>query len=749
VTLVESKKKRSSKELYQNIIRIFLFTLFLSVPISLIIWYTLWADNENLIHSILELASICIGVATFLTIWSKVEAGNSINNILGFGLLMVALFDFVHVYYYKDLIGNILLYDELSIKCCLVARLCQVLAILVFSLFPYVKNQNKFFMLVITYIISGFILYIIWAYPYLLPDLYNDRGSKPTKILIEYAVVAMAVLVLIRLQKNLKQDTWIRFDFLYLYILLIIPSEICFIIYRDSDSFVVVLGHVLKVAGFSYLYKAVFQSTIKYPYIELNENHQRLSDILNATPLPLCTYNNNNEIDFVNKRFEGLFKYPKDKLLGLNDKEVLSLLRKGKSENEETLPQMAYGNEGDVRNIIRTYLNSDNEKVKVLVNAHKIKGGVLVLMNDVKQEQEIKNLNLQAQTILNAISAPTILCDYKNVITSCNHSFASLIELDVKDIIGTKFDSLKSILKCRCDNELGEYDAIHPDSDVCDCLITTQKGNQKRLQIMTSIISNIYNEKIGTVSVIQDISLLKENQLKLINQEKLALLGQMGATIVHETRNFLTTIKGNSQLIELYAHDEKLKQYARKINASTNEVNRIISDFLNLSKPRDTELEEVAFNDLVLSMKSTIETSSMMNKVKLILDLNYDERYILCDETQVRQVILNICKNAVEAMRETEEPVLQISTGLNECSKEVFIKITDNGEGISSEIIKKIGTPFFTTKKLGTGLGLNACYQIVKEHKGKINIKSELGQGTSFIITIPYIDDDIEDLESI
>jgi signal transduction histidine kinase len=260
------------------------------------------------------------------------------------------------------------------------------------------------------------------------------------------------------------------------------------------------------------------------------------------------------------------------------------------------------------------------------------------------------------------------------------------------------------------------------------------------------VITNIYDEKIGLLIVVRDVSKIKEEQLKLINQEKLALLGQMGATIIHETRNFLTTIKGNSQLIELYVDNDKVKQHARKINSDTDEVNRIISDFLNLSKPRDTELEEVAFNDLILSMKDTIETSSLINKVQVVLNLDYDERYILCDETQIRQVVLNICKNAVESMEETLNPVLSIITGLNEYSKEVFIKISDNGKGIDNETIKKIGTPFFTTKKTGTGLGLNACYQIIMEHKGRIDIESEPGKGTTFTITIPYIEEELEEI---
>lgn len=527
---------------------------------------------------------------------------------------------------------------------------------------------------------------------------------------------------------------------------MIIPSEICFTLFEDSSSFTIVLGHMLKVAGYYFLYKAVFESSVKHPYIKLNESKQRLLDILNAIPLSLHTYDRDNRIDFVNNKFEELFKYSKKEVIGLRDTEFIKIMRKIGYENENTLPNRVYNGEGDTNNFIRSYINSKGEVVKVFLNAYKIDGGVLVAANDVKQEQEIRNLNLQAQIILDAISVPTMILDQDRCINACNSSLAELLETEHEDIIGMDIEDLYKKLNFTRRESNYTFNTVNSKAAISHWFIQTPKGSEKQIQTETSIITNVYGEEIGIVAVVQDISKLKENQAKLINQEKLALLGQMGATIVHETRNFLTTIKGNSQLIELYVKDEKLKQYARKINADTNEVNRIISDFLNLSKPRETELEEIAFNDLVSSMKSTIQTSSLMNKVELILDLNYDERYILCDETQMKQVILNICKNAVEAMNDTENPTLRISTGLHEDKHEVFIRISDNGSGIDEKLIKKLGTPFLTTKKAGTGLGLSACFQIIKEHKGRIDIESELGKGAAFTIVLPYIEEDMEDI---
>lgn len=716
--------------------------------VSIFLWSLLWNENKDLIHAILETASVCIGIAIFFIIWSKRESDNNINNILGFGFLIVSIFDFMHTYYYKDFIVQNTFKGELSIRFWILARIIEVAALLIFSLFPYIKNINRNFMMLGTVIITSSFFYILYIYPNLFPVLCSDYGITNIKVILEYLVILIAVLILLvfELNSNLQNNHIIKFEYLYICVLLIIPSELCFIFFQNSDSFSVVFGHVLKIASYFYLYKSVFQSLINYPYDKLEENNQRLSDILNAVPISIHTYNNDNEIDFVNKKFEELFKCPKEHILGLKDSQVLNMLHKIGNESEGILTIRVKNNEDNTRNIIRSYLKPDGKEINVLINANRINGGILVLASDVKQEQEIKNLNLQAQTILNAVTAPTMLIDDELKIVACNRLYANLIEMEYDDIIGMSIYKLYDNLNFNSKEYGSTFNNGDFKNEVIEWSIETPKGKKKQLQITTSVITNIYNENIGVVFAARDISKIKEEQLKLINQEKLALLGQMGATIVHETRNFLTTIKGNSQLIELYVENEKIKKYARKINSDTNEVNRIISDFLSLSKPRETELEEVAFNDLVFSMKNTIETSSLMKQVELILDLNYDERYIYCDETQIRQVILNICKNAIEAMESILNPVLHISTGLNEHGKEVFIEIADNGEGMDSQTIKKIGTPFFTTKKTGTGLGLNACYEIIREHKGRIDIQSELGKGTVFKIIIPYIDDDLEDI---
>ncbi|MBK1811123.1 PAS domain S-box protein [Clostridium sp. YIM B02505] len=733
--------KDTNKSIIINILITFIIVLFIAFIISIIVFYKFWSWDKELVHKTLELISIFMGIATFLIIWNRHSSEESINYILGFGYFIVSIMDAIHIYFYKYMLIHDVANSNASLKYWLIARIIEVLTLLIFSYVPYKKNGNKYIAMLKTILIMSFLFYILEINKGYIPPFYTIDGITLFKIITEYLIIIIATLTLYRLKNNLVTKQLINFECLYISILLIIPSEVCFTLFKSPDSIWVVFGHVLKIGSYYYLYKAVFQSLINYPYDKLNENNQRLSDILNAVPIPIHTYNLNNKIDFVNNKFEELFKYSKESIIGLDDYEISKVLRKVGDNYEKSLPYRVNNND-NTQNIIRTYLDSNNKEIKVLINAHKIKGGVLILTNDIKQEQQIENLNLQAQTILNSISVPTMIIDYNGDIIACNNYFADLVEVAYEDIIKMNIYALNKLLKLNNNGGHKIFKKINFRDDNIDCIIVTPVGNEKNIHINTSVIKNIYNEVIGLMIVVQDISKIKENQMKLINQEKLALLGQMGATIVHETRNFLTTIKGNSQLIELYTDNDRIKGFANKINSDTDEVNRIISDFLSLSKPRETELEEVAFYDLISSMKSTIETSSLMSKVQVSFKLDYDERYILCDETQIKQVILNICKNAVEAMEQMSSPKLLISAGLNEQAKEVYIKIEDNGKGMSEEIIKKIGTPFFTTKKTGTGLGLSACYQIIKEHSGRIEIESWIGIGTIFTITIPYLDED-------
>ncbi|MBK1810416.1 PAS domain S-box protein [Clostridium sp. YIM B02505] len=731
---------------YKKIFFTCIYSILAALIVSFIIcrWY--WDTYEESIHAVLELVSIIIGVATFLIVWYQSEVDNEVNKILGFGFLTVSILDLLHVHYYKYIVLNDITNGQLPILFWILARLIQVITLMIFSVKPFSSKNSKYKMLSLTAIVIVLISYLSKLTYKWIPQLYNEKGNTDFRIMLEFLIIILVIVTLYRLRSRVEETYLVRFTYIFLSVIMIIPSELCYILFNNNNSFYVVMAYLFKIGSYYFLYRAVFSSMIRYPYTELIESKQRLEDILNNIPIAIYTYNSSDKVDFVNDRFEELSRHSKSSIIGLDNKALSKVIPRLGNDEEEGLLEKVYKNEQGIKNIVRSYVDRDGNAVKVLVNANKIRNGALVLINDIKKEQEIDNLHLQTKAILNSIAVPIMILDGNNKITACNNSYLEIIERCDLDLIGMRHDELmlnigfietKGSLRLNQGKEGNKY---------YEGYLTTGDGLGKQVCGTYTPILNIDNETIGAISIIQDLTEKKEKQQKLINQEKLALLGQLGATIVHETRNFLATIKGNSQLIDLYSGDLRIKEYAARINSSTDEVNRIITDFLSLSKPRETELSEVSFNDLILSMKGIIETSSLLKGIELVLDLAYDERYILCDETQIRQVILNICKNAVEAMGEVSSPVLRISSGLKPASNEIFIKISDNGSGIPKDMIRKIGTPFYSTKKNGTGLGLNACFNIIKEHSGRIEIQSDIGEGTTFTIVMPYIDEALEDI---
>lgn len=702
-----------------------------------------------LLHSILELGCIFIGVSTFLLSWSTYSLKSSINHILGFGFLIISVFDLLHVYYYKNFIYYSSVNDDISLKFWILGRLVQGVMLVIFAFHPIWTNQGKqkhskktkYKMLSIVMLFIITVWYTIINYPQFYPKLYTSEGLTKTKVVLELLIIALAVLSIIILYRKYSVDERIRPKHILMSLTLMIPTEICFLAYGSFTSIWIIYGHVLKIFSYYYLYKGVVESFIKYPYKKLEQTSSRLVDILDAMPVLVTTYDENMRVDFVNKSFEEVIGWKRDDLIGLNADEFLKIIPK-LEDDEKTIVEKVLHNQEDARGLIRTYTTASGEKIKLQVNAHRIENGVLVLLNDIKSEQQIINLNLQTQIILEGMVAPAIILNNMNNITACNCAFVRLVNMQKKDIIGFNFNRLVDTLNFKRKLVSSKWDSNGLTEEVYEAFFFNEEGCRVDLVEKRSIIYNIKNEKIGSVFIIEDVTEEKENQKKLINQEKLALLGQMSATIVHETRNFLTTIKGCSQLIEVLSKEEKIRNYAKKISNNTDEVNKIISNLLTISKPSQAVMEEMAISDLVESMQITLDTSTITKGIDVKFNINSDDRYILCDEGQIKQVILNLCKNAVDAMTTTSEPHIIIETGLNETEKEFYIKISDNGSGISKENLLKLGTPFFTTKKTGTGLGLNACFQILKNHNGKIDVESEEGKGTTFNIRIPYIDDD-------
>ncbi|MHB1391764.1 MAG: MASE3 domain-containing protein [Clostridia bacterium] len=369
-----------------------------------------------------------------------------------------------------------------------------------------------------------------------------------------------------------------------------------------------------------------------------------------------------------------------------------------------------------------------------------LRNGKLVYLNEVKKEQEMRNFHLQTQTILNAVSNCVLMTDKDKRIILSNEAFNKVFEINDIEIIGMHLNKFNEIIDFRA-FDLSEFlvkgeEFDHPR----EVSITSLKGNRRELLVYVTPIRDVESEVIGAISVFTDITEMKKQHHNMQQQEKLALIGQMTAGIVHEIKNPLATIKGLSQLIKLKANTDKVREYSNVINSAIDDLTKVVNEFLSFAKPNPAFKVRTNLNRIVESMKLITETQCYTKNIKSQFQYSSYPIEITADEIKIKQVILNITENAIAAMEGVELPELIVSTYYAADSGEGVIKITDNGIGMCADVLNKIGTPFFTTKEKGTGLGLGISYQIISEHNGRIEVESTEGKGTTFKIIFSQIE---------
>lgn len=228
-----------------------------------------------------------------------------------------------------------------------------------------------------------------------------------------------------------------------------------------------------------------------------------------------------------------------------------------------------------------------------------------------------------------------------------------------------------------------------------------------------------------------DITEQKQSEELLRKSDKLKIVGELAAGVAHEIRNPLTSIRGFVQLLKL----KQLKEdYLDIMLSELDRIEFIISEFLVLAKPQVVNFQPRKIQPIIEHTIKLIETQAIIQNVQIHKAIDENIPEVQCEENQIKQVIVNILKNAVESMPNGGNITIEAS---RENNNYALIKIADEGCGIPQNRLKKIGEPFYTTKEKGTGLGLMVSYRIIESHGGSIRVESEEGKGTIFIIKLP------------
>jgi len=399
-----------------------------------------------------------------------------------------------------------------------------------------------------------------------------------------------------------------------------------------------------------------------------------------------------------------------------------------------------------------------------------------------RAEEALQKAYAQNEQLIASIPSIIIGIDGNNRITQWNMAAERTFGIAATDVIRQPFQEcgvtwdqgkiLNGILECRNKGRQKRVDDVpfkHPD------------GKEGFLGITISLLSGDNNS--GVLILGADITERKILQSQLIQAQKLESIGQLAAGVAHEINNPVAFINSNlrtldeyrrdlTELIDSYLHLEELaagnpalsddrdvaatleairtlkeridlgfilEDFDKIISESregTERVKKIVQDLKDFSHVDQAELK---YTDLNKGLDSTLNIVWNEIKYKATVTKDYgDIPEVYCYPQQVNQVFMNILVNAAQAIEDKGE--IGISTrSLDGDKPMVEVRISDTGKGIPPENLRKIFDPFFTTKPVGkgTGLGLNVSYNIVKKHQGEINVESEVGKGTTFIITLP------------
>lgn len=330
--------------------------------------------------------------------------------------------------------------------------------------------------------------------------------------------------------------------------------------------------------------------------------------------------------------------------------------------------------------------------------------------------------------LLQYVSKGIFVSDAEGKIIEVNDCALQLLNCNRYDLIFQNYEVLLNYIEYR-DEPIQRYiDKVSKDGHAMDYMIRKDSFSQKIYLKFESI-----KEKNGkfTLTTISDETekLMLEKQLK--HNDSLTVIGQMAASIAHEIRNPMTSLKGFTKLLKEQATDEAMG-YLSIIESELHRMDRILGEMLFLSKPRTKQMGYVDVENLLQDVFNLMLPHALMHKCmfRLLNDVQVPLVIYGC-QNSLKQVFINLLKNGLESMPNGGLCTIE----LKQKDGKVVVLLTDEGVGMSEEMLQNIYIPFRTTKQDGTGLGLPTVKKIVKDHSGTIDVQSELCTGTTFTLT--------------
>lgn len=354
---------------------------------------------------------------------------------------------------------------------------------------------------------------------------------------------------------------------------------------------------------------------------------------------------------------------------------------------------------------------------------------LLCIVRDITEEMQNKEMFYQAfhtnPSMMAIINVETQR--YMDV----NHNFMQALGLARAEIVG------KRITELAIWQEPAVWEGLQPLLAGGQTLYNYEiKYRLNELDIGDALLTMnavVIGQQACWLQVVTDITDKKKMEHDMARLDQLNVVGEMAASIGHEVRNPMTTVRG---YLQLFKRRDTFAAYHEQFDLMMGELDRanaIITEFLSLAKNRSIDKKLQDLNGIIRSLGPLVEAEALLSGKTIVFSLEPVLMLLMVDKKEICQLLLNLVINGLEAMRPGQK--LEIRTYARQ-HKHVVLEVIDEGPGIPPEIKSKLGTPFITTKENGTGLGLSVCYRIVQRHNGSIEVDSS-ERGTVFRIAFP------------
>ncbi len=702
-------------------------------------------ENRVIIHSLFELLNIFIAYSIFVYGWYAYPYILS-RTYLWLPIIFFSLgtLSLLHMLTYAGMPTFITESSEVKEAWfAVLGRLIQAIGMLILILFLLKDKKGKLIKRNWLILPTSLILLIIASIIFINEDhlpafILNGQFTLLTKITYSsfFGIFAFSIICII---KNLKKVKDIIYIYLLIGISFLLISSLFPIIFNGAQGYYNLFIHLLYALGSVYIFIGFYSSKLQLTFLEkekieedLTTTQTLLEAFFDNTPAGMLILDKQGKVIRANKGFEVLLGTEQSDIIGSDFKTIFT---ESKDINEKLEGVL---NGLKITNFEISQKRGNGETVYLLItlsgiNNSKNNKNIAVVIKDITERKQFEQRLQEAkQELTDTIRQQQgIIFKYHKVDNSFIHTFFDgellyNIGLTPEKMIGHKFKSPLG------DKELDHL--IHYYQTAWDGLDVNFELKWKQSTLAVSLKPIKKGAKVvEVVGSIIDITQLKKTEELLRKSEKLAVVGELAAGVAHEIRNPLTTLKGFTQLLREEVDQKRLPLFDF-MSSELERIEMITNEFMTIAKPQAIEYKATKIKKIINQVLAILEPQAILQNVVINnLDIDTDIE-VLCDENQLKQVFINIIKNAFEAMPNGGNLMVEIKEASNHY---IAISIRDTGVGIPEEIIPKLCEPFYTLKEKGTGLGLMVSYRIIEAHKGNIEFSSELSKGTEVKVKLP------------